>query len=74
MRGERLTAAQRDMLRRAVRSATGNPWPSMSIRERSGGAKQRMFEKMQARGWFDLGNCITPAGREAIGMKEGEDV
>ncbi len=44
----RLTRAQREMLERAVADPTGNPWPSIEMRRRAGGALSRCFERMRA--------------------------
>lgn len=62
----KLTKAQRNLLELAARSPTGNPWPLLSVKQRTGGAVGRMFEQMKARGLFDALNCITEAGRAAL--------
>ncbi len=61
-----MTLAERHFLELALRSPTGNPWPLIGIRQRIGGGKARMFERMKARGWFDASNRITEAGRTAL--------
>lgn len=66
----RLTSAQREFLQLAVRTPSGNPWTMVGIRQRCGGAKLKMFERMKERGFFDDQNRITPAGRKAL--EEGQ--
>ena len=60
------TPAMREMLRLAredvQQGRRGNPWPYVGASQRAGGAKARMFKKMQDYGWFDSHNCITISG------------
>ena len=56
-----LTRGQRDMMK-ARHDESGNPWPFISITQRSGGAKGRTFAKMQDAGLYDRGNNLTPLG------------
>lgn len=69
----KLTPAQRALLKRAMRSPSGNPWPGVSMSERSGGSLLRMFERMQDNGLFDRDNCITDVGRGAL-LQESHEV
>jgi len=57
----KLTRGQRDMVK-ARHDESGNPWPFISITQRSGGAKGRTFAKMQDAGLYDRGNNLTPLG------------
>lgn len=68
----KLTPARRDLLERAVRHPSGNPWPTISVSQRGGGAKDRCFRAMQAEGLFGKDSVITPAGRTALSQREGE--
>ena len=56
-----LTRGQREMMK-GRHDERGNPWPFISITQRSGGAKARTFAKMQATGLYDRGNHLTPLG------------
>lgn len=62
----KLTQSARSLLELAARSRDGNPWPLIGIRQRAGGAKSRMFDKLKADGLFDKANRITQAGRVAL--------
>lgn len=61
-----LTSSMLGLLEIALQTEDGNPWPLIGVRQRSGGAKHRMFERMQRAGLFDHTNCITDLGRHAF--------
>lgn len=61
----KLTPARRRILDLALRSDSGNPWPLIGMRQRTGGAMTRMFDEMKAQGLFDVCNEITTKGRIA---------
>lgn len=63
---ELLELAERDL----AKGGPGNPWPYISIRQRTGGAKRRLFDQLYCAGLFDGMNRITALGRAAL--KQGE--
>jgi hypothetical protein len=56
-----LTRGQREFLT-GRHTEEGNPWPFIGMRQRGGGAKDRMFKVLVALGLYDRGNCLTPLG------------
>lgn len=56
---------QTDFLELALKSENGNPFPMLSMTQRTGGAKSRMAERLQQAGYLDDGNAITLTGIEA---------
>ena len=60
----KLTKSQKDVLARAERD--GNPFKTLSIRQRSGGAIRRCADRLRSDGMLDASYAITPAGMEAL--------
>jgi hypothetical protein len=59
----KLTRPECDLIELAMQTEDGNPWPLVGMRQRAGGAKSRMFDRLRREGVFDRDNCLTIEGR-----------
>lgn len=62
----KLTPAQRDFLVLAAENVDGNPWPSLSMRDRTGGSKSRMADQLVRMGFMRRFNEINETGRAIV--------